>query len=299
VADGGRRPATDRRFDLSFIAGLGRDALDPGYAEAAERRRHGHSSRSVKHVTVAWVVLAMVLAGVAVGVAVRSNQINAPSAARARAGVLADVARAQQRAGELEATASSLAEQIRDRQQALGAGGALQSVADLEALTAMTAVQGPGLRVVINRAATGNIILDRDVQLLVNGLWAAGAEAISVGGLRLRATSAIRTAGGTILVDNKPTFWPITIEAIGPENKMHVAFSETSGFARFAGFAANYGATFKVVDAASLTLPAAPPLDWQYAQPGTADATGTTTGATAGSVPGTGTGTVAAPRTTG
>ena len=33
-------------------------------------------------------------------------------------------------------------------------------------------------------------IQDRDIQLLVNDLWAAGAEGISVGGVRLRPTSS-------------------------------------------------------------------------------------------------------------
>ena len=66
------------------------------------------------------------------------------------------------------------------------------------------------------------MILDRDVQLLVNDLWAAGAEAISIGGVRLQPSSAIRQAGGSILVDNRPVFWPITIEAIGDPSGLQV-----------------------------------------------------------------------------
>ena len=73
-------------------------------------------------------------------------------------------------------------------------------------------VTGPGLRVVIDQAADAGgagdsatgAILDRDIQLLVNDLWAAGAEAVAIGGVRLRPTSAIRQAGGAILVDNRP-----------------------------------------------------------------------------------------------
>ena len=58
--------------------------------------------------------------------------------------------------------------------------------------------------------------------MLVNDLWAAGAEAISIGGVRLQPRSAIRQAGGSILVDNSPVFWPITIEAIGDPAGMQV-----------------------------------------------------------------------------
>lgn len=260
---------------MSWLADLGRDSLDPGYAEAARRRRH-QAVEGRRRGVIAWVVLAMVLAGAAVGIAVRSHQLNAPDAARARSGILTDIDRAQQRAGELEGTVSSLAQLINARQQELGAGGPLKTVADLQALAAMTPVTGPGLRVQIDRSGTDNLILDRDVQLLVNGLWAAGAEAISVGGDRLKQTSAIRQAGGTILVDNKPTFWPITIEAIGPVAGMHVAFAATTGYARFAGFAANYGATFTVADVADLSLPAAAQPQRRYAEPGTGFSPGPT-----------------------
>ena len=47
-------------------------------------------------------------------------------------------------------------------------------------------------------------MLDRDLQVIVNGLWAAGAEAIAVNGQRLTACSAIRSAGEAILVDFRP-----------------------------------------------------------------------------------------------
>lgn len=263
---------------MSWLAGLGRDSLDPGYAQQAHRHRHGRTGPAAKWARIGRLVVAMVLAGVVIGAAVRSHQMDAPNAARARAGILADVDRAQQRGAELAETASSLAGRIRARQQSIGAAGGLPSVAGLQAETALTPVHGPGLQVVIDRSGSTTVILDRDVQLLVNGLWASGAEAISVGGIRLRGTSAIRQAGGTILVDNSPTFWPVTIEAIGPAGSMHVAFADTAGYARFAGFAANYGITFTVTDADDLALPAAPAPEWRYARPGTADPAPSSTG---------------------
>ena len=44
-------------------------------------------------------------------------------------------------------------------------------------------------------------VTDHDLQTVVNALWAAGARAIWVGGVRLGPQTAIRTAGQTILVD--------------------------------------------------------------------------------------------------
>ena len=45
-------------------------------------------------------------------------------------------------------------------------------------------------------------MLDPDLQKLVNGLWAAGAEAISINGQRLTNLSAIREAGEAITVNS-------------------------------------------------------------------------------------------------
>ena len=52
------------------------------------------------------------------------------------------------------------------------------------------------------------VILDRDLQLVVNSLWVSGAEAVSVGGVRIGPNVTIRQAGGGILVDNQPISSP-------------------------------------------------------------------------------------------
>ena len=47
-------------------------------------------------------------------------------------------------------------------------------------------------------------MIAQDLQIVVNGLWDAGAEAISVNGQRLTSKSAIRFAGQAILVNYRP-----------------------------------------------------------------------------------------------
>jgi uncharacterized protein YlxW (UPF0749 family) len=270
------RPAPERLFGLSWLENLGRQSLDPGYAEAAGRGGQPHARPARQSVTIAWLALAMVVAGVTLGSAVRSERINAPSAAKVKQGVLSDVSRAQQRERALEASASVLGQEIRSRQQALGARP-LEALRRLEANGGLTPVGGPGLRIVIDsgrpNAGRSTVILDRDIQLLVNGLWAAGAEAVAVGGNRMRATSAIRQAGRAILVDNKPTFWPITIDAVGDQEAMQVGFAGTTGYGRFTSFAANYGIRFDVSTEQRLQLPGSPAPDLRYAVPGSAAGT--------------------------
>ena len=86
-------------------------------------------------------------------------------------------------------------------------------------------VTGPGITVVLDNApgsdgtsADGNprtdadkdegTVFSKDLQIVVNGLWEAGAEAIAVNGQRLTSRSAIRFAGEAILVNYRPLARP-------------------------------------------------------------------------------------------
>ncbi len=90
-------------------------------------------------------------------------------------------------------------------------------------------------------AGSRQIILDRDLQLVVNSLWASGAEAISVGGVRIGPNVTIRQAGGAILVDNNPTSSPYTILAVGPPHAMRDVFDNSPGLQRLRLLEASYG----------------------------------------------------------
>ena len=92
----------------------------------------------------------------------------------------------------------------------------------------------PNLSDVSKQRVNGSrqIILDRDLQLVVNSLWASGAEAISVGGVRIGPNVTIRQAGGAILVDNNPTSSPYTVLAVGPPHAMRDVFDNSPGLQR-------------------------------------------------------------------
>lgn len=265
----GRSPVR-RNPRPALLSSLLGDTLDPGYAQAAARRRGQSGPPPSRRVAATWWYLALgVLAvGLVIGIAARATARSAPGADRARAALLGDVQDVQQRVDALSTQASVLAARVRSAQVGLGATGELATVSELQWAGAMTPVRGPGLQVVIDSAhgASGSgVILDTDIQLLVNGLWASGAEAVTVGGVRLRTTSTIRQAGGAILVDNTPVFWPITVAAIGDPSTMHVAFVSTEGFARFSAFASLYHIRFDVTAQAALSMPAAAGPDLHFA----------------------------------
>ena len=289
----GEAPATDLRYDeegrparairhpLPLLESLVSDHLDPGYQAAADRRAAGidpRPKRSRRSRAIAYLCTGLVVVGLVLGIAAASTRHQAAGADQARRSLLQDVAAAQAKQNNLAVDQSSLASQIRSAQADLGVGGPLQTVQQLENLGGLTPVSGPGLTVVIDGSTDSSgagVILDRDIQLLVNAMWSAGAEAVSVGGVRLRTTSAIRQAGNAILVDNRPVFWPITIEAIGDPSTLHVKFVDTIGFGRFQTFVSLYGIRFDISAQSALSLAAGGEPDLQYASPAAPVRTGT------------------------
>ncbi|MFZ5352673.1 MAG: DUF881 domain-containing protein [Bacillota bacterium] len=81
-------------------------------------------------------------------------------------------------------------------------------------------VEGPGVTVVVDdlnaSQQVGYLIIDQgDLLYLVNSLNAAGAEAISINGQRIIATSEIHEAGNFININTVKFAPPFTIKAIG------------------------------------------------------------------------------------
>jgi uncharacterized protein YlxW (UPF0749 family) len=153
-------------------------------------------------------------------------------------------------------------------------GVLLAQIKNLEPVDGVVAVEGTGVRVVLDDSpasrAAGNdgsgVILDSDLQLAVNGLFIAGAQAISINGQRLTTQTAIREAGGAILVDYRPLSPPYTIDAIGPPT-VGATFQSGQTAQLFVTEHQLYGLGFTVEDHQRLTLPSAANLVVHYAQP--------------------------------
>jgi uncharacterized protein YlxW (UPF0749 family) len=264
---------------MSLLADIAGQALDPAYADAAARRvaanagepAHRPARRSLAMAGVLAATLLLVLAAV-------QTHRHSPSAARSRQTLLDQVHRQTASVTALEHRLGVL----RDRTQALrdgllqttAAGAALAARLDAADLAAGTvAVAGPGLRVVVDDAsgsggrASGNQVLDRDLQSLVNALWAAGAEAIAIDDQRLTTQSAIRQAGSSILVNFEPVPRPYVITAIGNPVSMATSFGDSGAVARMRTYTQVYGLHFGFARAEALTVPRAPGLPLRYAKP--------------------------------
>ncbi|SDM70640.1 DUF881 domain-containing protein [Allokutzneria albata] len=255
------------RYDLSssLLRQLLGDHLDAGYA-AAHRRRAG---RPVPWLAQrVWFAVGALLLGSLLGVAATNAAARQPGAEETKRGLVAGVRAERADTEALARRAAALAKQLDEaRTAALAGDGQGRAVLDqltrLERATAAVPVTGPGLRVTVGdpperrRTRSRENILDRDLQVLVNSLWASGAEAVAVGGHRLQPRAAVRQAGG-MLVDNRPVTQPYVLEAIGNPEELETRFVGTDGHGRFTTFAQLYGTTFTVERVPELRLAGAP-----------------------------------------
>ena len=140
---------------------------------------------------------------------------------------------------------------------------ARQLVNRLGARLGSVPVTGPGVKLVVDDApdATSDqqIVLDSDLRDIVNGLWQAGAEAISINGYRLTTTSAIRVAGSLITVNYENVVPPYTVLAIGDPNRLPARFVESTTGTIWLNNKETFGLRFEMSNEDSLTLPAADP----------------------------------------
>lgn len=114
-------------------------------------------------------------------------------------------------------------------------------IADESVVAGLTPVRGMGFVVTLNdssldSAPTGNVndlvIHSQDVQAVVNGLWAAGAEAISINGQRVVSTSAVLCVGNTLLINGTVHAPPYEISAVSADRSLYMADPLVSQFSK-------------------------------------------------------------------
>jgi uncharacterized protein YlxW (UPF0749 family) len=271
------------KFQADMLTELFQNPLDPGYADAAERRARGAPAPAWRRQGAFGLRMIVLLAtGFLLAVAYRHAVAAEPERARTQAGLVQEAQEARTRADDLQGQADQLRDQVDGlRAAALGGSSAeLQALREQEAATGLAPVEGDGA-VVHLADATGvvdpttgkevvpdnGLVLDVDLQEVVNGMWNAGAEAIAINDERLTATSTIRTAGEAILVDFRPVTGPYEISAIGPGN-LRERFEKSTSAARMRGLASQYGLHYGIRNAADLRLPAAgTDIPLRYARP--------------------------------
>lgn len=269
----------------SLLRSLLSEHLDPGYAAAAAAREADDRPRC-RLVDLGWLVVGAAAIATVFAVAAGQAQTAAPAAREAQHTMAGRVRAAALSADQAAAARDALVDQVdSERRTRLGMDeNGQQLLGDLDTANieaAAVGMIGPGLTVTVTdpgmskdlsdvskqRVAGGQqVILDRDLQLVVNSLWASGAEAVSVGGVRVGAGVTIRQAGGGILVDNQPITSPYVIVAIGPPKGMADAFERSPGLHRLRLLEISYGAGVNVSVGDGLTVPPVSVRDVNFAK---------------------------------
>jgi uncharacterized protein YlxW (UPF0749 family) len=251
---------------MTLLNELQRRPLDPGYAEAARRRHLTGDTSSPAGRAVAFVVAA----ALGLGVAAATLALRTPTADDRQARQLLEqqVRDRKDEVEQLTAANADAAGQIAALQDAAlrSEDPALLDAARRWSIgSAVAPVTGRGLRVVLSDAEgaadqTDDLDLrvqDVDLQVLVNGLWAAGAEAIAVNGQRVGSTTAIRSAGSAVLVDLVPLVGPYTVEAIGDAADLQTRLARSAAGQHVAMLHATYGIGVAISSVPDLRLPGA------------------------------------------
>ena len=125
---------------------------------------------------------------------------------------------------EVQADRDKLAKELDEYRAGRISGAAQKEMDELKARAGETELEGKGIIFTLDDSKQSvkagenknlYIIHDEDLLRVVNELRSAGAEAISLNGQRLVASSEIRCVGPTVLVNERRLAAPFVISAIG------------------------------------------------------------------------------------
>jgi uncharacterized protein YlxW (UPF0749 family) len=295
-APGGGGP----RYSLgaSLLDAVLAETLDPAYAEAAARRSArvspgpdgGRTRRRWR--ARGLVALTMAITGLLLAVTYDQAAATAQGREQIRARLIADIEQESAVGDGLTDQLEELRVEVsRTQERLLEASavgqGALDELLRAEQGAAAVAVTGPGLLVTLANAdpkadadPVGGAtevdprgrVQDGYLQVVVNALWASGAEGISINGRRLGPTTAIRFAGEAVLVDFRPVTSPYEISAVGEPDALQNEFLTDPEVKKLAEISLMWDLRFEFARQDELTLPAGSTPELRSARPEGAEA---------------------------
>jgi uncharacterized protein YlxW (UPF0749 family) len=247
---------------------------------AARRAR----SRSYRQRPLAWRLLAPAVFLLAGGLFVTSAVSSDGTDLRAgRYGDLATVVRqATEDVDQLREERAALTAEVEQLTAELGASGVSkpqERVDELVVPAGLAAMSGPGLTVELDDAPADQIaasgvdpnylvVHQEDIQAVVNAMWAAGAEAMTVQGQRVISTTGIKCVGNTVVLHGVPYSPPYVITAVGDPSAMLTEIEESPYIDIYLDYVAAYDLGWNVIPHGEVELPAYDgSLELDYARP--------------------------------
>ena len=286
-----QRGGGPRSLGASLLDQVLAETLDPAYAQAArarEARAAGEEAPpSRRRRAQLAVALVLALAGLLAAVTYDQAAAGAQGREEVRSALVSEVEAESETTDRLAADLESLRAAVtaaRDDALAASAVGqrVLGRVEDAELAAGALPVSGPGLLVTLadagpdadedpvggtTEADPRGQVRDGDLQLVVNALWASGAEAVGINGQRLGPTTAIRFAGEAVLVDFRPVTNPYLVSAVGDPATLRSRFLASPEVNALAVISETYGLRFEFAQEDELSLPAGSPPELRSAVP--------------------------------
>jgi len=266
-----QRPPPDA--SMSLLNHLLSHPVDEDYAPVAERRRG--STRDHTPGGLLGLMTVLIVFGLLIVTMVLETNRSAPAVQEERDQLIAHIHEQSQEVQALRDRATALQSDVAALEgRVLSRSRAGQHLATLRRrlllTTGATPVKGPGLLITVDDAPdaatdSSGQVLDSDLQKLVNALWVAGAEAVSIDGQRITSRTAIRGAGSAITVNYRSLTTPYVIQAIGDPDTLPARLLETEGGRAWLDLQVNFGIEFATETRRSMTVPGRAPFPMRFA----------------------------------
>ncbi|HEY3110242.1 MAG TPA: DUF881 domain-containing protein, partial [Chloroflexota bacterium] len=244
--------------------------MAPSQPGRLRRALDWHGARALVHVqrgTVGLTIVAVIL-GVYLAAQWQSKPRLAAAAPEYRREVAnATVQRLEAEQADLKKQIADLRAQLAQQQKDAATDGThlagLTAELQAEKLQAGTVpLRGPGVRVMLDDSAAKTIPQNEDPSMyivheyqlrdVVNVLWAAGAEAISINGERMVGPSSIYCVGSTILINDVRTSPPYEFLVVGDQARLEAALADPVNLRALKGRVKVYGLQFSLQRAKAL-----------------------------------------------
>lgn len=259
-----------RRVDesMSLLTDLLANSVDADYATAARRRggpTGGRGPRRGRGIAIVGVVATLAVFGAMLGISAVQNEQRQPELAEERSQLISQIVEQRDQVDEMRQTVTELETEVAGleasgRQLAELSEGYSRQLARLELVTGAVPARGPGIEITVDNSQDESLghrgkVLDSDLQVLVNGLWQAGAEAIALNSQRVITLTSIRSASSAITVNGVSLRRPYVVTVIGDPDTLQANFYDTAAGQAWIDFQNNFGVRMDITARDSITVP--------------------------------------------
>lgn len=130
----------------------------------------------------------------------------------------------------------------------------------------LTAVKGPAVAVTLTDAPPDVnppgvdpdvlVVHQQDIQAVVNALWGAGAEAMTIQGVRVISRTGVKCVGNTVVLHGVPYAPPYRIVAIGDPARLRLGLSRSESVTIYKQYVEAYRLGYSEEVLGEVTMPA-------------------------------------------